>query len=135
MVAIGPQGRLIDVANPAQPVSLPSGLTEADLDTSALVAGKTVSGRRGSIVFAAAPYQAEVEIPRAAGRPAATLDLTQAVILTRRPPTGVHSTGIWFLIAAGVTLAAAALVADRLGPPHHPTPRGGRGDHPPDRRR
>jgi signal transduction histidine kinase len=115
VVAIGPQGRLIDVANPAQPVSLPSGLTEADLDTSALVAGKTVSGRRGSIVFAAAPYQAEVEIPRAAGRPAATLDLTQAVILTRRPPTGVHSTGIWFLIAAGVTLAAAALVADRLG--------------------
>jgi signal transduction histidine kinase len=115
VIAIGPDGGLIDVANPAQPVSLPSGLTTADLDVAALTAGKTVTGTKGSIVFAAAPYQAEVQIPRTLGRPAIVANLTQAVILTRSPPTGVHSTGIWFLIAAGVTLAAAALVAERLG--------------------
>ncbi len=115
VIAIGPDGRLIDVANPAQPVVLPSGLTVADLDPAALVAGRTVTGTKGSIVFAAAPYQAEVQLPRTAERAATVLTLTQAVILTRSPPTGVHDIGIWFLIAAGVTLAAAALVADRLG--------------------
>jgi signal transduction histidine kinase len=115
VIAIGPAGRLIDVANPAQPVSLPSGLTAADLNLSALEAGRTVSGTKGSIVFAVAPYKAEVQIPRTAARPAAVADLTQAVILTRRLPTGVHNIGVWFLIAAGATLAAAALVADRLG--------------------
>jgi two-component system OmpR family sensor kinase len=115
VIAIGPEGGLIDVANPAQPVTLPSGLSTADLDPSALLAGRTVTGTKGSIVFAAAPYKAEVQIPRTAGRAAVVLDLTQAVILTRRLPTGVHDIGVWFLIAAGVTLAAAALVAERLG--------------------
>src|ERR1700733_10509259 len=43
VIAIGPDGRLIDVANPAQPVVLPSGLSVGDLDPAALVAGRTVT--------------------------------------------------------------------------------------------
>ena len=57
---------------------LPSGLTAADLDLAALVAGRTVTGTKGSIVFAAAPYQADVQLARTAEPAATVLNLTQA---------------------------------------------------------
>jgi two-component system sensor histidine kinase BaeS len=115
VIAIGPGGRLLDVANPAQPVTLPNGLTVNDIKPATLLAGKPVVGTKGPIVFAAAPFKANVQFSRADGRPPLVLNLTQAVILTRRPPTGLHDAGIWFVLAGAVTLAVAALVATRLG--------------------
>ncbi len=115
VVGVGPGGGLMDVANPAQPVTLPSGLTASDIRPATLLAGKPVTGTKGSIVYAAAPFTANVQFNRGAGRGPVVVDLHQAVILTRRPPTGLQDAGVWFLIAAAVTLVAAALVAARLG--------------------
>ena len=100
--------------NPTPPVALnpplPSGLTVADLDPAALLRGQTVSGHKsGGLVYAAVPYQASLLIrntPR---------DVTQVVILTRRPPSALKSAGPWFLLSAMVILVVAALVARSLG--------------------
>ena len=46
-IGIGPFGGIVG--------RLPAGLTGGDVDPSALLLGDTVSGRRGSLVFAAAP--------------------------------------------------------------------------------
>ncbi len=109
VLAVRENGTLFDPANPGQAPVLPSGLHRADLDTSALLAGQTTSGVRGSLVYAAVPYRAEVQI---AGAPRS---VQLAVVLTRRPPTGLSSVGPWFLLAAVVIIAAAAVVANRLG--------------------
>jgi signal transduction histidine kinase len=93
---------------------LPSGLAQNDLQPKALLAGQTVSGTKGSIVYAAAPFRADVRVgPN--NRSVLMANLAQAVILTRRPPTGLREAGVWFILASALTLAAAALVADRLG--------------------
>jgi two-component system sensor histidine kinase BaeS len=114
VVAVGDNGRVFDVDRPLQPPPpLPSGLNVADLRPAYLLAGHTVSGRKGAIVYAVAPFKAEVLI--GSGPSAQTMNLTQAVILTRRPPTGVRVAGLWFLLVSAVTLAVAVLVANRLG--------------------
>jgi two-component system sensor histidine kinase BaeS len=106
-------GRVFDIDTPARPPVLPSGLAVADIDPQALLAGRTVSGTRGSIVFAAAPFRADVMVTRS--QPVLVRNLAQAVILTQRPPTGLHVAAPWFLLASLLTLVAAAVVADRLG--------------------
>ena len=109
IVAVGPGGRLFDIDRPLQVPPLPGGLLASDLSTADLLAGRAVSGRRGSIVYAAAPFKADVIV---AGRlvPA----LTQAVILTRRPPTGLRQSWPWFLIGSALALGAAVVAGDRL---------------------
>jgi two-component system sensor histidine kinase BaeS len=114
VLAVGPGGRVFDVDRPGKPPPpLPSGLSVADLKTATLLQGKTVSGTKGSIVYAAAPFKADVLV--GSGANAQTANLTQAVILTRRPPTGVRVAGIWFVVVGAITLAGAAIVAYRLG--------------------
>ena len=135
VVAVGPQGRLIDVANPAQPVSLPSGLTEADLDTPALVAGKTVSGRQRFDRLRRRPLPGRGRDPPGRRPPGRDPGPDPGRHPDPAPTDGGPQHG--------------HLVPDRgrrhsgrrrprrrpARAPHHPTPRGGRGDHPPDRRR
>jgi two-component system sensor histidine kinase BaeS len=41
--------------------------------------------------------------------------VTEAVILTRSPPTGLAAGGPWFVVASVVVIALTLLVADRLG--------------------
>jgi two-component system sensor histidine kinase BaeS len=41
--------------------------------------------------------------------------VTEAVILTRSPPTGLAAGGPWFVVASVVAIALTLLVADRLG--------------------
>jgi two-component system sensor histidine kinase BaeS len=114
VLALGPAGRVFDVDRPGKPPPpLPSGLSVADLKTAALLQGQTVSGTKGPIVYAVAPFKADVLI--GSGANAQTANLTQAVILTRRPPTGVRVAGIWFVVVSAITLAGAAVVAYRLG--------------------
>ena len=107
--AIGPDGRIFDVDAPAATPTLPSGLTIGDVDPQELLEDRTVSGTKGSIVYAVAPFRADVVV---AGR---TVNLTEIVVLTRRPPTGLRQSGGWFLLSGAAVLALAALVADRLG--------------------
>jgi signal transduction histidine kinase len=114
VLAVGDNGRLFDIDTPFLTPVLPSGLAMRDLNPAALLAGQTVAGTKGSIVYAAAPFRADVRVgPNS--RSVLMANLAQAVILTRRPPTGLRQAGVWFILASALTLAAAALVADRLG--------------------
>ena len=113
VLALSDGGRLFDIDTPAQTPVLPSGLVAADLDTQALLAGRTTSGTKGAIVYAAAPFRADVIVARA--NPPLVHNLTQAVILTQRPPTGLRLAAPWFILASLLTLIAAAVLADRLG--------------------
>jgi two-component system sensor histidine kinase BaeS len=115
VVAVAPGGRLFDVGRPMQAVLLPSGLGVSDLKPASLLAGQTTSGIKGSIVWAAAPYRADIQVGPTPATSVLMHNLTQAVILTRRPPTGLRAAGPWFVIAAAATLLAAAIVAMRLG--------------------
>jgi signal transduction histidine kinase len=110
LVAIGPAGRIFDIDRPRQPATLPGNLQSADLSAADLLQGRTVSGRRGSIVFAAAPFKADVRVGTTPVR-----GLTQVVVLTRHPSNGLRQSGVWFLIGSALALAAAAFAASRLG--------------------
>ncbi|MDQ3978309.1 MAG: HAMP domain-containing histidine kinase [Actinomycetota bacterium] len=79
----------------------PSGLSRADLPLDRLRAGETVTGVRGSLVFAAA------------GATPLRGDALLVVVLTRRVETRLPG-GLWFLAVAGLTLAVAAAVAADL---------------------
>jgi signal transduction histidine kinase len=105
---------VFDIDTPLRAPALPSGLTVSDLDPQALLAGRAASGTKGAIVYAAAPFRADVLVGTGA-RARLVNNLTQVVILTARPPTGLRQAGPWFLLASMLALAAAALVADRLG--------------------
>ena len=93
IVCIGAACRL-----PGQP---PPGITRADLDAARLQAGETVTGSKGSLVYAAAG------VPR-------STDMLFVVVLTRRVHTRFPG-GLWFLVVAGLTLVVAAAVAADLG--------------------
>ena len=112
VVIVGPGGRLRDAVQ-ATPVALPNGLTEADLQPDQLLAGHMVSGVKGPVVFAAAPLTIDAQIRRAGQ--VTTTPLVQAVILTRKPNTGLRAAAPWFLLAALIVVGVAAVVGDRLG--------------------
>ncbi|MEY2421723.1 MAG: two-component system, OmpR family, sensor kinase [Acidimicrobiaceae bacterium] len=98
----GPAGRTIDAP--------PSGVTTEDLDLVRLRAGQTLTGGRGSLVFAAAPATVSVTTPQGnSERVLAVVVLTRKADALLRPAVG------WFLIAAVCTLAIGALVAWRFG--------------------
>ncbi|MDQ4096457.1 MAG: HAMP domain-containing protein, partial [Actinomycetota bacterium] len=79
----------------------PPGITRADLDVDRLRTGATITGTKGSLVFAAAG------IPRSP-------DMLLVVVLTRRVHTRPPG-GLWILAVAAATLAVAAAVAADLG--------------------
>ncbi|HEV3368798.1 MAG TPA: HAMP domain-containing sensor histidine kinase [Acidimicrobiales bacterium] len=86
----------------------PSGLTKADLDPVQLLAGQTVSGRKGNLVFAAAPVTLS-----ARERARLKFGGQVAIVLTRQ--VGYLGPGWgYFLAAGGVTLVIAALVASQM---------------------
>ncbi len=114
VLAVNAGGQVFDIDTPFQPPPLPSGLTQADIQPAMLLAGQTVSGRKGAILYAAAPFRSDVVVGSGL-RARLVPNLTAVVILTARPPTGLRQAGPWFLLASIITLAAAALVADRLG--------------------
>ncbi|MDQ1403774.1 MAG: two-component system, OmpR family, sensor kinase [Actinomycetota bacterium] len=91
-VAIGPRGAILGTP--------PDGLTVADLHPDALVANRTVSGTRGSLAYAAAPTKVNRGVA--------------AVVITRRVDAGTAGIS-YFLLAAGLALVVAVLVAQALG--------------------
>jgi signal transduction histidine kinase len=109
VLAVRPGGVLFDPATPRLPAQLPTGLQPSDLQPDSLLALTTVSGTRNGLVFAAVPYRAEVNIlgvPR---------QVTQVVVLTRRPPSALAAAGPWFAFSALAILLVAGMVAYRLG--------------------
>jgi two-component system sensor histidine kinase BaeS len=101
IIRFGPMGRTTD--------ALPSGVSSEELDLVRLRAGQTLTGGRGSLVFAAAPATVAVPGPKSTGEGLAVVVLTRKVDALLRPAVG------WFLIAAVCTLAIGALVAWRFG--------------------
>jgi two-component system sensor histidine kinase BaeS len=102
VIRFGPAGRTID--------ALPTGVSMDDLDLTKLRAGQTLTGGRGSLVFAAAPASVTVTLPRGGDEQVlAVVVLTRKVDALLRPAIG------WFLIAAVCTLAIGVLVAWRFG--------------------
>ncbi|MGH9114667.1 MAG: hypothetical protein ACRDWW_02440, partial [Acidimicrobiales bacterium] len=76
VVAVRPDGTLFDPVSPRVPPALPKGLSQSELQPQALLAGMSVSGSRGGLVYAAVPYRARVQI---LGSPR---DVVQVVVLT-----------------------------------------------------
>ncbi|HEY3810345.1 MAG TPA: HAMP domain-containing sensor histidine kinase, partial [Acidimicrobiales bacterium] len=109
VVALRPSGALFDPTTPRVKPALPGGLVAANLDPAALLRGATVSGTKGGLVYAAVPYQSQVQI---LGAPR---DVVQVVVLTRSPPSALEGAGLWFVVASLVILLVAVAVAHRLG--------------------
>lgn len=94
---------------PARRVShLVDGLPVSAVDLGALVAGATVSGERGPLVYAASPFVLDL---RAGPR---RLVYRGVVVLTRVTPSGVDGAVPWLLVVSVVVVAVAVVVADRL---------------------
>jgi two-component system sensor histidine kinase BaeS len=104
IVVVTKAGQLINVDQPGQ--KLPFGFGPAQLPPASLLAGQVVSGSHGGVVYAAAPYQSKL---------GAAASVTQVVVLTRSPDTGLREALPWFVLAAAVVLLIAAVVGDRLG--------------------
>jgi signal transduction histidine kinase len=98
-VVIGPAGRVTG--------TLPEGVAADDLDVAALQAGRTTSGARGDLVWAAAP--------------AATTNGTAVAVVTAEARADLSTAVKWFLVAALATLVLgvglAFLLGRRLGRP------------------
>ncbi|MBV9661842.1 MAG: HAMP domain-containing histidine kinase [Acidimicrobiales bacterium] len=112
VLAVRPDGALFDPSAKrplAAPPTLPGRLSPSDIDVAALVKLQTVSGTKGTVVFAAVPYQAQLQVGDV------SRSLVQVVVLTRQPPSALASAGPWFLLSALIILAVAAIVAHRLG--------------------
>jgi two-component system sensor histidine kinase BaeS len=89
----GPAGRTGDTP--------PAGVSLNDLRVDRLLAGETVSGSHGNLVYAAT---------------ASPVDSGHlAVVITRKAQTGLAAASRWFLIAAIVAVAVGAIVAITLG--------------------
>jgi len=95
-VTISSSGQLAGVQD------LPAGITQADIDTTALMAGDTVSGSHGKTVFAMAARDRSGSTTQAR--------FTQAVVLTRTVESRTQGSG-WFLVASAVVLLLGAAVA------------------------
>jgi two-component system sensor histidine kinase BaeS len=97
IVTINPQGQVTS--------KLPAGVTPADLNTGDLLDGQTLSGRHGSLVFAAAPVtltpqdRARIHVQG------------QLVILLTRQAGNLGPSWSYFILAGGATLLIAAFVA------------------------
>jgi len=93
---------------------LPAGLTPQDIDVAGLQSGQSSSGRRGNLVYAAAPVTlTETErstLAKAAHHPRLSFRGTLAVLLTRNVGDLGPSWG-YFIVAGGAALLVAALVA------------------------
>jgi signal transduction histidine kinase len=90
---------------------LPEGLTQQDIDVSAVQSGQTTSGRTGSTVYAVAPVTlSEQELTRLRERRHVAFEGTFAILLTRDVGDLGPSWG-YFIIAGGAALLVAALVA------------------------
>jgi signal transduction histidine kinase len=85
---------------------LPDGLSAEDLDVAALQSGQTVSGRKGNLVYAAAPVPLSV-IERINLK---NFEGTLAVLLTTNVG-GLGPSWGYFLVAGGAALLVAAVVA------------------------
>ena len=97
LVRVGALGAVLSAA--------PPGLTSTDLDPQALLAGRTVSGEVGDLVYAAAPVHltpVERERLRVGG--------VIAVVLTRQAGD-LGPSWVYFIAAGGAALLLAALVA------------------------
>ena len=125
VVPIQPSAPLLGLFGRAQ--VLPSGLTSADLHPDALRAGRSTSGSRGSLLWAAVPTSISdsVVIPpgTSADRTAALERRLAAVSTNGQLPIAVIVTGrektapgaiTYFLLAALAALAVAVLVAGAL---------------------
>jgi signal transduction histidine kinase len=106
VVGVRPDGVLFAIPRNGSAARLPAGLKASDLSTPSLYTLDTVSGRDGSLVYAAVPFEV-----RLAGSGRAVV---AAVILTRRPTSVLVTAGPWFAISAVVILVIAALVGWRL---------------------
>jgi two-component system sensor histidine kinase BaeS len=84
-----------------RPGAVPTGLTQADLHVNRLRAGRTVTGAKGGLVYAAAPADRGANL--------------MAVVLTRRVGTSPAVLGPWFFVLVVVVLLVAAAVAGNLG--------------------
>jgi signal transduction histidine kinase len=109
VLVVAPDGSFIDPITPRRAPVLPGGLTRADLSPQSLLALEPLSGSKGGVVFAAYPYEATVQILGAAR------DVTQVVVLTRRPPSALSSAGPWFALSSIVILAVAWALSRSLG--------------------
>ncbi|MFN8027881.1 MAG: HAMP domain-containing sensor histidine kinase [Acidimicrobiia bacterium] len=101
-------GKFIGAAEPTV-VSLPEGVTAADLDTKALLAGASQTDRSGDTVFTAVPLQE-------------TNGVTPVLVLTEHVSNRPFGTSggavLWAaLISLGVAVLVAAVVARRLSRP------------------
>jgi signal transduction histidine kinase len=85
---------------------LPDGLTAQDLDVSTLQAGQSISGRRGNLVYAAAP----VTLSAAERARLKNFEGTLAILLTQNVG-GLGPSWGYFIVAGGAALLIAALVA------------------------
>jgi two-component system, OmpR family, sensor kinase len=103
IVVVGPRG---GIANG----DLPTGLKARDVDGPALLDGRTVSGIDRGLVYAVAPFRGSLTVGNRT-----RADVTQAVILTRHPITGLGKAARWFILAAFLALVVAVVVGDRLG--------------------
>ncbi len=114
VLVVTAEGEFVDPTHPNATPVLPNGLTASQISPDVLLAGQTITGTQGSVVYAAVPFIAPVAYKRA-GHPTFSGPATGVVILTRRPPTGLGAAGPWFLVSSGVIIAIALVVANRLG--------------------
>jgi two-component system sensor histidine kinase BaeS len=100
IVRFGPAGHNLD--------ALPNGVTRDQLDVAKLRAGETLTGGRGSLVFAAAPASVKVST-------GGNQQVLAVVVLTRKVDALLRPAVGWFLLASVGTLLIGAIVAWRFG--------------------
>ncbi len=108
VLALSSKAKLFDPATPLKAVHLPGRLDESHLDPRSLLAGRSVSGVQGSLVYAAVPYPVELRLS------GVSTPITAVALLTRRSPIGVGHGWPWLGAAFFGIIAVAALLALRL---------------------
>jgi two-component system sensor histidine kinase BaeS len=103
-----------NLLDPKQPVALPGGLHQSELQSASLVEGLPVTGHRGNLAWAALLFSTQRPVAGAPHCPSCQ-DVNLVVVLTRRAPVGLGSAGTWFAIAAAATVVVSLLAATRLG--------------------
>ncbi|MGH9077215.1 MAG: sensor histidine kinase [Acidimicrobiales bacterium] len=114
VLVVTPQGQLLDPSAPLVAPVLPSRLSASQLDPPALLAGRTVTGSQGPLVWVAVPFRAPLRYT-SPGTGTVQGQTTEVVVLTRSPPTGLAAAGPWFVLTGAAIIALALLVANRMG--------------------